>query len=195
MNIQKFEATTMSSREIAELTGKEHKHVKRDIEVMLHDLGGDTTKFGRIYKDSMNRDQTEYMLPKNECLTLISGYSAKLRHAIIVRWQELESQNSRPLTQMEIVLAHAQRLVDMEREQNQMKAQITALVDGENFLTIVGYCNLTNRRLDQKETSRIGKLASKLCKLQGINTGRARHPVYGEVNSYPFEILAEVFGD
>lgn len=52
---------TMSSREIADLTGKEHKNVKRDIESMLSDLEEDALTFERIYFDSMNRQQTEYM--------------------------------------------------------------------------------------------------------------------------------------
>lgn len=58
---------------------------------------------------------------------------------------------------------HAQRLVDMEREQAQMKAQVSALVDGENYLTVVGYCNLTGRRIDRVETARFGKLATAVC--------------------------------
>ncbi|ADR51965.1 anti-repressor protein [Candidatus Liberibacter solanacearum CLso-ZC1] len=42
---------TMSSREIAKLTGKEHKHVLRDIENILKDAEIDQSKFGHIYLD------------------------------------------------------------------------------------------------------------------------------------------------
>ncbi len=66
MELKKLESLTMSGREIATLTGKEHKNVKRDVEVMIKDIGGDALKFERIYKDSVNRDHTEYLLPKRE---------------------------------------------------------------------------------------------------------------------------------
>lgn len=83
---------TMSSREIAELTGKRHDHVKRDIEKMLSDLGEDIPKFGGIYFDGMNRKQTEYLLDEDFTLCLTSGYSVQQRMAIIRRWKELESK-------------------------------------------------------------------------------------------------------
>ena len=84
----------MSSREIAELTKKEHGHVKRDIETMLIELEIDVSTFGHIYKDSMNRDQTEYLLDKENTLILVSGYNVKIRQAIIKRWQELETKSN-----------------------------------------------------------------------------------------------------
>lgn len=81
---------TMSSREIAGLTGKEHKNVKRDIENMLSDLEEDALTFERIYFDTMNRKQTEYHLDRRHVDCLLTGYSAVLRMKVIDRWQELE---------------------------------------------------------------------------------------------------------
>ena len=87
---------TMSSREIADLTGKQHQHIKRDIESMLADLGKDASSFGRIYQDILNRQQTEYALPKRECLILVSGYDVVMRARIIDRWLELEARITLP---------------------------------------------------------------------------------------------------
>ena len=56
------EQKTMSTRIIAELCEKEHFHVKRDCEVMFASLNLDASKFGGIYFDTMNRQQTEYLL-------------------------------------------------------------------------------------------------------------------------------------
>lgn len=81
---------TMSSREIAELTKKQHQHVKRDIEKMLEELGEDASNFGHIYLDSMNRKQTEYLLDRELTETLLLGYSAALRRRVLRRLRELE---------------------------------------------------------------------------------------------------------
>ena len=83
----------MTSREIAEVTNKQHKHVTRDIAVMLDELNLDKSIFGRIYLDSRNRQQIEYVLDEELTLTLVTGYSIKLRNAVIKRWKQLESQN------------------------------------------------------------------------------------------------------
>ena len=46
---------TMSSREIAELTGKEHKNVLRDIREMLEGLEINLAQFSAQYKDSSGK--------------------------------------------------------------------------------------------------------------------------------------------
>lgn len=88
---------TMSSREIAELTGKQHSHVKRDIDKMCAEINhpeleGSTFEYrGNWY--------TQYHLDKELTLCLISGYSAKLRMAIIKKWQQLEEVSQPKLPQ------------------------------------------------------------------------------------------------
>lgn len=94
------EIKTMSSREIAELTGKRHDNVLRDIEKMARDLDIlDSLKF-EVFEEINNLglqvQRKVYKLNKEETLILVSGYSIKMRAAIIRRWQELESQVSKP---------------------------------------------------------------------------------------------------
>ena len=64
---------TMSSREIAHLCEKEHFNVKRDCEVMFKGLNLDALKFEGIYLDTMNRQQTEYLLDEELTMTLVNG--------------------------------------------------------------------------------------------------------------------------
>ena len=96
MNVNEMQ--TMSSREIAELTGKRHDHILRDIENMLKALNLEQNPFLGFVNDGPNgRPLKVYNLPKEETLILVSGYNVKMRAAIIRRWQELEAQVAKPL--------------------------------------------------------------------------------------------------
>ena len=86
----------MSSLEIAEVTGKEHKNVMRDIQNLLSQ-GVDKLNFECIsYKDSMNRVRDAYQLTYKGVLILASGYNPVLREKIINRWEELETGKEEP---------------------------------------------------------------------------------------------------
>jgi Rha family phage regulatory protein len=89
----------MSSREIADLTSKEHRNVMRDIRAMLVDLHGEggVLKFEQTHTNQQNgQSYPVFMLPKRETLILVSGYSVAMRAAIIDRWQQLEEQAVKP---------------------------------------------------------------------------------------------------
>ena len=105
---------SMSSREIADLTEKRHPDVKRDCEVMFQGLGIDVRKYAHIYLDTMNRQQTEYLLDEELTMTLVTGYSIVLRNRVIKRWKELEN---RELSKMEILQ------MAMESEQQKLILQ------------------------------------------------------------------------
>ena len=83
---------TMSSREIADLTGREHKNVIRDIRNMLDELKKDGSDLSHVREEHDARGYTAtFKLPKRETLILVSGYNTELRAKIIDRWQELEA--------------------------------------------------------------------------------------------------------
>ncbi|MGL4507580.1 MAG: Rha family transcriptional regulator [Aeromonas sobria] len=95
MNIISREMTTMSSREIAELTGKRHDNVMRDIRNMMSELG--VLKSEETYNHPSNgQEYSMFSLSKEETLCLVAGYHAKLRMAIIKRWGELEEAIKQP---------------------------------------------------------------------------------------------------
>lgn len=93
MNVN--EVQTMSSREIAELTGKAHKNVLRDIDAIGSNLSQSSKSV--TYKGYNNQTQREWLLTKRDSLLVVSGYSVELRARIIDRWQELEEQVRKPV--------------------------------------------------------------------------------------------------
>ena len=133
INIQVLEANnvlTMSSLEIAELTGKRHDHVMVDIGKMLSDLGKAAPDFaGTAFYEVNNakRSRKIYNLPKRETLILVSGYSVAMRARIIDRWQELEQKESArfkmPKTLSEALLLAGQQAALAEERQRLLEQQ------------------------------------------------------------------------
>ena len=114
--------TTMSSREIATVTGKQHKNVVRDIRSMLGQLDKDTLSFERIYFDAQNREQLEFVLDRLHVECLLTGYSIPLRMKVLERLAELEQKNAGPAIPSNF--ADALRLAADQQEQIQ-QLQIT----------------------------------------------------------------------
>lgn len=133
---------TMSSLEIAELTGKRHDHVMRDINVLLTSLYGSegVLSFGDTYQNVQNKQVYPcFKLPKDECICLVSGYDVKLRMAIIKRWQYLEDKNkttaiTTPVTYLEalkalVVVEEQKLLLQSKIEEDKPKVEFHDAVD------------------------------------------------------------------
>ena len=108
---------TMSSREIAELTGKEHDNVRRDISKMAQELS--LTFEEKVMPSNGGRPSKVFLLNKENTLILVSGYSIKMRAAIIRRWQELESRVNTPALPQNYIQA-LEALLESEKEKERL---------------------------------------------------------------------------
>ncbi|WP_405118731.1 Rha family transcriptional regulator [Pseudomonas leptonychotis] len=135
---------TMSSREIAELTGKRHDHVLRDIRAMLTELHGEDRL--PSFEETVVRPNpsggapiksTALRLPRREVEILLTGYSVPLRAKVIDRLRELEDKPKPPaeLSHLEILqlaIDSGQKLIAAEAERD--KAIRDAVVTVEQVL-------------------------------------------------------------
>lgn len=82
----------MSSIDVANVTGKQHAHIMRDIRNLL-EQGVAASNFGLgSYMDANQQVRPCYNLTAKGCLILASGYNPILREKIINRLEELEKQ-------------------------------------------------------------------------------------------------------
>lgn len=72
MTLSVTRTPTMSSLEIAEITGKEHRNVLRDIRTMLDDVEIDQLSFEHVYVDAKGEERPCYRLPKDLTITLVT---------------------------------------------------------------------------------------------------------------------------
>lgn len=116
---------TMTSRDIADLTGKEHRNVMRDARKMLVELHGEggLLSFEHTLVEPQNGQAYPALrLPKRETLILVSGYSVTMRARIIDRWQHLEAQAEKsrhpaaPASFREALLLAAEQQEVIERQ-------------------------------------------------------------------------------
>ena len=119
---------TMTSVEIAEITGKRHDSVLRDIDnlldqgVSLHNFveSNYTTDRGKTYRC--------FELTKKGCLILASGYDAVLREKIINRWEQLETEKRNggfviPKTLSQALMLAAKQAEQIEQQQKLLEVQ------------------------------------------------------------------------
>lgn len=143
---------TMSSREIANLTGKQHKHVLRDIRAMLDALG-DGPDLGHVQEDRDGRGYTIcFHLDKELTETLVTGYSVPLRHKVIKRLHELEERQGSPAW-IENLSPHARVVIEdlnsqvnhYRQETDRLNAVCNDLADNlRTGLTPVEFCRMLN---------------------------------------------------
>ena len=184
---------TMSSLEIAKLTGKEHFNVLVDIRKMLEELELGDLKFQDTYLSAQKKQMPCFNLPKRECFILVSGYNLKLRAAIIDRWQELENQSKPSLPTTYIAALEA--LIASEKAKELALLQVDELQveldESKAYCTIKRFAFYN--KIDWKD------LSWKKLKAAHIRiTGEDVHKIFDAnfpdgVNAYHKEAFSEVY--
>lgn len=194
---------TMSSREIADLTGKQHKDVMADIRNMCKQLDIQSADFSADYTDSRGRSQPCFKLDRYHTEVLVTGYDVKRRAAVIKRWYDLETGKAQPVAtvkdpQLAAMVTMLTQLDAVKQEQEaqrlelaDLRAKVTATPD--EYYTVAGYASLRGISLDTKRANLLGRKAAKVSREHGVDIGKAHSSIYGEVNTYHVDVLCEIF--
>ena len=211
------QALSMSSREIAELTGKDHKNVLADVRKMLDDLGICSADFSADVQDAYGRRQPGFNLPKRETLILISGYNIQMRARIIDRWQELESSTKHGVLAIPNFSnpAEAARAWAEQYEARQIAEKTKAEIGSRREATAMATASAASRQAQQLQVQldqskrfatikrveaafpghkfdwRILKRATKVLCLKALDVFDQN---YGTVKAYPAEVWREAYG-
>jgi len=130
MNLNTIQQT-MSSREIAEVTGKTHDNVLkaiRNMESAWVKVTGVNFNVSE-YKDSTGRKLPMYELDKKECLYVATKFNDEVRAKLILRWEELERQQRFHIPQ---TMSEALRLAAEQAEQ--IEVQNKKLLESKTLL-------------------------------------------------------------
>lgn len=124
MNLITTDALTMSSQEIADLVGSRHDNVRTTIQ-RLAARGVIQLPAMQEVPNHLGQGVATYLFAgekgKRDSLVVVAQLSPEFTGAIVDRWQELERQAGRPMTQAEITAANANHLVAVERQQREQQ--------------------------------------------------------------------------
>ena len=114
----------MSSRDLAELTGKEHKNVMADIRDEIEKL----KKEGEInelifqlveYLDAKGEKRPQFVFGKEGAMQIAMRYSAVIRRKVILKLEELENKTKLPTNYLESLkqlVISEERRIEAERK-------------------------------------------------------------------------------
>lgn len=119
---------TMTSLQIAEVTGKMHKDVLeaiRNMEPAWIKITGRKFPLSE-YKDSTGRSLPMYQLNKTECLYVATKFNDEARAKLVIRWEELERERMGsfriPQNFSEALRLAAEQAERVEAQQKQIEA-------------------------------------------------------------------------
>jgi toxin-antitoxin system, toxin component, bro family len=164
-----------------------------------------------------------YLITEKGIAQLIGGYNAAVPKAFDLnvayinefeRMKNLIKNNmQKPMSIPEQLLMNAQWMVEAENRisnvENEvaetrenigvMQKEISRIEHNErrtitsDHLTVIAYANMKGIKPNTYNSSSVGRKATKLCRDRGLLTGTVVDSRYGYINTYPIEVLDEIF--
>lgn len=110
----------MTSIELAEITGKGHKNILRDIRYEIQELGEEISrlKFEPREYESRGKKYPLYILNKSGVMQLVLRYDPLARHKALTKLEELEKGQVQqlPQTYEEMIIMQAQSMQDFKTD-------------------------------------------------------------------------------
>lgn len=102
------------------------------------------------------------------------------------------SKNDDPiLAQLEVV---RQLRFEQIKQATQIKELYARVPDGDTgYMTAIAYARMQDKKTPLSLAQKIGRKAGQICRDTGITIGKVPDERWGQVNSYPVEVLDEVF--
>ena len=131
----------------------------------------------------------------------------------IIRKTGKYEEKKKPLTQAELILQQAQWMVEAESRINNIENDVIGLANTiedndksikrlennqrrtvtSNHLTVIAYANIKGIKPKSYHAPSIGKKATKICREKDLLIGTTVDSRYGLINTYPVEVLDEIF--
>ena len=208
-----------TSNRVAEELEVNHRDLLEKIDGYIEKFGSAevsaTFYIASKYKHSQNKQEyRNYLITEKGVAQLIGGYSSAvpkafdLNVAYINKFEEMKDfiRNQKQLSIPEQLLINAQYLVDMEKRVNtvenginNIQKEVVRLGHNQrreitsNHLTVIAYANMKGISPKTYHSSSIGRKATKICREKRLQTGTVVDSKYGLINTYPSEVLDEIF--
>ena len=180
---QSHDHVTADSLMVAEHFGKSHKNVIQTIETLISQTSAEISAnlfYESEYQDSYGRIQKNYLLPRDGFTLLGMGFTGakalewKLKYiaAFNAMESEIKKQNQpKPMSQLEILAATAQALVDQDKRITLVETKQTAMIDALTAPAMMDWANDMNQRINF------------ICKTYSKNYQTYRHELYAQLEA------------
>ncbi len=190
---------------VAERFGKKHTDVLRAIKNMISSTQNCAQFFvSTSYIDPSGKANVMYVMNRDGFSLLVMGFTGKQAMSFKIEFIEAFNKMEQAVKKQEVslspaeqLLRNAQLLVEQEKRLNTVEEKVLQIEaktqTRPDYFTIVGYGTLNGISVNLTLASSLGRKASNLCKMRGIETDKIPDPRFGTVKMYPSFILDEVF--